>query len=145
MRVRELLRKKTGSVITIGERATVREAVQLLIRHGIGGLAVTAESGVLTGFISERDFVDVLNDRTGDVRELQVSEVMRRPAVCDLEDDVTEVMRRMTAERMRHFVAVTDGQPVGVISVGDIVKQRLMELEMETGVLRDYVAAQRAR
>ncbi|MGH7448687.1 MAG: CBS domain-containing protein [Longimicrobiales bacterium] len=144
MRVRELLRKKAGAVITIGAGDTVRNAIQLLIRHGVGGLAVVDRSGALTGFVSERDFVDVLNRRTGEVRDLEVSQVMRRPAVCGLDDDVTDVMRRMTGERLRHFVVVDEGRPVGVISVGDIVKQRLMELELETGVLRDYVAAQRA-
>jgi signal-transduction protein with cAMP-binding, CBS, and nucleotidyltransferase domain len=70
---------------------------------------------------------------------------MRPAATCEAGDGVVQVMRRMTAERLRHLV-VRDGDEIaGVISVGDIVKDRLEQLETETGVLRDYVAAQRAR
>lgn len=144
MRVADLLRRKPGAVITIGESETVAAAVRLLIDRGVGGLAVVDESGALTGFISERDIVEILNRHTGDVRDLQIAHAMRRPPVCGMEDDVTDVMQRMTGERLRHFVAVDRGQPVGIISVGDIVKQRLVELELEAGVLRDYVAGQRA-
>lgn len=144
MRVADLLRRKPGAVITIGESETVAAAVRLLIDRGVGGLAVVDGSGALTGFISERDIVDGLNRHTGDVRNLQVAHAMRRPPVCGMEDDVTDVMQRMTGERLRHFVAVDQGRPVGIISVGDIVKQRLVELELEAGVLRDYVAGQRA-
>lgn len=144
MRVADLLRRKPGAVITIGESESVAAAVRLLIDRGVGGLAVVDGSGALTGFISERDIVDVLNRHTGDVRNLQVAHAMRRPPVCGMEDDVTDVMQRMTGERLRHFVAVDRGRPVGIISVGDIVKQRLVELELEAGVLRDYVAGQRA-
>jgi CBS domain-containing protein len=144
MRVGELLRRKAGNVITVMESDTVAAAVQRLLDRGVGGLAVVDEEGALTGFISERDIVDMLSRHSGDVRELQVGHLMRRPAMCGLEDDVTHVMQRMTSERLRHFVAVDQGRPVGVISVGDIVKQRLRELELETGVLRDYVAGQRA-
>lgn len=144
MRVRNLLQRKTSEVVTVGESDAVSHAVRLLLDRGVGGLAVVDEHGALTGFLSERDIVDALNRHSGDVRNLQVAHVMRRPPVCGLEDDVTVVMQRMTGERLRHFVAVDQGRPVGVISVGDIVKQRLVELETETGVLRDYVAGQRA-
>lgn len=144
MRVGDLLKRKKGTVITIGEVDSVAAAVRLLLDRGVGGLAVVDEDGTLTGFISERDIVDALNRHSGDVRDLQVVHAMRRPPMCGLEDDVTVIMQRMTAERLRHFVAVDRGRPVGVISVGDIVKQRLVELELETGVLRDYVAGQRA-
>jgi CBS domain-containing protein len=144
MRVGDLLQRKKGTVITIQEGDSVAAAVRLLLDRGIGGLAVVDEDGALTGFISERDIVGILNRHAGDVRNLQVTHAMRRPPMCGLEDDVTDLMQRMTAERLRHFVAVERGRPVGVISVGDIVKQRLVELELETGVLRDYVAGQRA-
>ncbi|MBR9989935.1 MAG: CBS domain-containing protein [Gemmatimonadetes bacterium] len=144
MRVRNLLHRKTSEVVTVGESDAVSHAVRVLLDRGVGGLAVVDEYGALTGFLSERDVVDALNRHSGDVRNLQVAHVMRRPPVCGMEDDVTVVMQRMTSERLRHLVAVDQGRPVGVISVGDIVKQRLVELEMETGVLRDYVAGQRA-
>lgn len=144
MRVGDLLKRKPGTVITISEADSVAAAVRLLLDRGVGGLAVVDDEGAMTGFISERDIVEALNRHSGDVRDLQVIHAMRRPPMCGLEDDVTDVMQRMTGERLRHFVAVDQGRPVGVISVGDIVKQRLVELELETGVLRDYVAGQRA-
>lgn len=144
MRVREILQRKAGTVITITAGETIGAAARLLMRHGIGGLAVVDAGGALTGFIGERDIVDALNRHDGEVRHMQVARVMRKAPACGLEDDVIDVMARMTGERLRHLVAVDQGRPVGVISVGDIVKQRLGELEMETGVLRDYVAAQRA-
>jgi CBS domain-containing protein len=144
MRVKEILQRKPGTVITIREGETIGTAVRLLMRHGIGGLAVVDADGALTGFIGERDIVDVLHRHEGEVRHMQVARVMRRAPACSLDDDVIDVMARMTGERLRHLVAVDQDRPVGVISVGDIVKQRLGELEMETGVLRDYVAAQRA-
>lgn len=144
MRVGDLLRRKAGTVITVRESDRLATAVHRLIEHGVGGVAVVNDAGSLTGFVSERDVVDVLNRYSGDVRNLHVANAMRRAAMCAPEDDVTDVMQRMTSERLRHFVAVEDGRPVGVISVGDIVKQRLVELELETGVLRDYVAGQRA-
>ena len=144
MRVGDLLRRKAGAVITVRESDTLATAVHRLIEHGIGGVAVVNDTGTLTGFVSERDIVDVLNRYSGDVRNLHVANAMGRAAVCAPDDRVTDVMQRMTSERLRHFVAVDGGRPVGVISVGDIVKQRLVELELETGVLRDYVAGQRA-
>lgn len=144
MRVGDLLQRKPGAVITIRETETVAAAVQLLIDRGVGGLAVVDEQGSLSGFISERNIVEALSRHSGDVRALAVAHAMRRPPVCGPEDDVRDVMQRMTGERLRHFVVVDLGRPIGVISVGDIVKQRLVELEVETGVLRDYVAAQRA-
>ena len=144
MRVEDLLRRKAGTVVTVREADTLATAVHRLIEHGVGGVAVVNDAGSLTGFVSERDVVDVVNRYSGDVRNLHVANAMRRPAVCALGDNVTDVMQRMTSERLRHFVAVDEDRPVGVISVGDIVKQRLLELELETGVLRDYVAGQRA-
>jgi CBS domain-containing protein len=144
MRVRELLQSKTGPVITVGAADTIETAVRLLIRHRVGGLAVTDDHGTLTGFIGERDIVEVVNRHPGDVRDVRVSHVMQPPPTCGLEDELTRVMSRMTDERQRHLVAVAEGRPVGVISVGDIVKQRLLDLEVEAGVLRDYVAARRA-
>jgi signal-transduction protein with cAMP-binding, CBS, and nucleotidyltransferase domain len=73
-----------------------------------------------------------------------VERIMQRPPICRAEDTLHEVMSRMTRERLRHLVVVDEGRTIGVISVGDLVKYRLEELELEAGTLRDYVAAQRA-
>lgn len=145
MKVRDLLEKKSSSVISIRDRASVGEAARLLIEHGVGGLPVLDDGKRLVGFVSERVVVEALDRYDGDVREACVGDIMRRPPTCDLDDSLVNVMTRMTRERHRHLVPVNEGRPVGIISVGDILKNRLDELEIETGVLRDYAAARRVR
>ena len=103
------------------------------------------ETGGLAGFLSERDVVAAVDRSPLGVRHLRVEQCMQRPApTCRSEDSLPEVMARMTRERLRHLVVVQGTAIAGVLSVGDLVKYRLEQLEMETGVLRDYVAAQRA-
>jgi CBS domain-containing protein len=146
MRVGGLLKRKEVLVITIREHETVAQAARLLIQHGIGALPVTDSKGAPVGLISERDLVQVLDSDEDEVRSLPASRIMRAPAPsCGEDATVREVMRRMTRHRLRHLIVVTGEELVGVISVGDLVKHRLEELETETGVLRDYVAGQRAR
>ncbi len=146
MRVGGLLKQKEALVVTIREHETVAQAARLLIEHNIGALPVTDSKGAPVGLISERDLVQALESEEGEVRSLSASRVMRAPAPsCGEDATVREVMGRMTRDRLRHLIVVTDEELVGVISVGDLVKHRLEELETETGVLRDYVAAQRAR
>lgn len=146
MRVGGLLERKGSLIVTIREHETVAQAARLLVQHNIGALPVVDSTGAPVGLISERDLVKVLDGKEVEVRSLPASRVMRTPAPsCSEGDTVQEVMGRMTRNRLRHLLVVTDQDLVGVISVGDLVKHRLEELETETGVLRDYVAGQRAR
>jgi CBS domain-containing protein len=135
VRVRDLLERKPARVYTVEPSAHVDIAISQMM----------GPDGKLVGFVSERDIVRAVRLHAGTFYELRVHDVMRPAATCDANDRVMEVMRRMTAERLRHLVVRDDDDIVGVISVGDIVKDRLEQLETETGVLRDYVAAQRAR
>jgi len=80
----------------------------------------------------------------GPIRNMLVQEVMRPVPYCDADDTVEQAMKQMTSQRLRHLVVRDNGKIIGVISVGDMVKYRLEQLESETAVLRDYVAAQRA-
>jgi CBS domain-containing protein len=132
------------NVVTVGPREEIAQAVRLLFIHNIGGMPVVAPDGGVVGFIGERDIVKTMNGHFGPVRRMLVQEVMRPAVFCDADDSVETVMRRMTDERVRHLVVRDNGQVRGVVSVGDMVKLRLSELEMETAVLRDYVAAHRA-
>jgi CBS domain-containing protein len=144
MQVRELLRNKTGAV-TARTGTPVHEAARLLMRHGIGGVPVLDGNGTLKGFLAERDIVKALDAGGEGATQLPVERVMQRPApVCEASATLQELMGSMTAKRTRHVVIMDGGSIIGVISVGDLVKHRLEQLEMETGVLRDYVAAQRA-
>lgn len=144
MRVRELLRNKSSSVITIEPDADLGTAVRLLMQHGIGGLPVVTSVGSVVGFIAEREIVRSVDENPLGIRHIKAEQVMRRPApTCQSSDSLHEVMVRMTRERLRHLVVLEGGRVAGVISVGDVVKHRLEQLETETGVLRDYVAARR--
>lgn len=145
MNVRELLRRKASSVITITPSTSLGEAAGLFLEHKIGGVPVVTEEGELIGFLAEREFVTAVDRTNASIRSRAVDAFMQQPApTCSAEDSLRDAMTRMTHQRRRHLVVLDEGQITGVISVGDIVKFRLEELETETGVLRDYVAGQRA-
>ncbi|HSJ24941.1 MAG TPA: CBS domain-containing protein [Longimicrobiales bacterium] len=144
MSVRELLRTKEPAV-TVRTGTTVHHAARMLMRHGIGGLPVLDDAGDLVGFLSERDIVRALDESGTSATSVAVERVMQRPApTCPADTTLRDLMGQMTGRRTRHVV-ITDGRRIaGVVSVGDLVKHRLSQLETEAEVLRDYVAAQRA-
>jgi CBS domain-containing protein len=144
MRVRDLLGRKQSTMITVDSSAPVQDAIRLMIDHNVGGLPVVTSDGAVIGFVAERDLIQAMHEHQVTVHTLPVERVMRSIPACDADEPIEEAMRRMTSQRQRHLVVNDTGTFIGVISVGDIVKYRLEQLEMETGVLRDYVAAQRA-
>jgi CBS domain-containing protein len=145
MNVREILRRKSSSVITITPGTSLGTAAGLFLEHKIGGVPVVTEKGELMGFLAEREFINAVDRTNASIRRRAVDEFMQRPApTCSADDTLHDVMTRMTHHRLRHLVVLDEGRITGVISVGDIVKFRLDELETETGVLRDYIAGQRA-
>jgi CBS domain-containing protein len=145
MRVGELVRSKGGDVVTIRPDSTVGRAVRLLMDHRIGGLPVVNAEGAPVGFVAERDIVRALDIARAGVHDVPIERIMRRPPpTCSVDDSLNDVMTRMTRERLRHLVVLERDRLAGVLSVGDLVHHRLRELEIEAGVLRDYVAARRA-
>jgi CBS domain-containing protein len=145
MRIGELLRKKDEGAITVSARSDIAHAVQLMLDHNIGGLPVVSDDGALIGFVAERDLLSALHLDPATDEGLAIERVMRTPPpVCQPDDSVHDAMARMTRQRLRHLVVVDGRRIAGILSVGDIVKHRLEQLETETGVLRDVVAAQRA-
>ena len=144
MRVRDVLDRKPSSVITVEPETEVGAVARLLVQHGIGGVPVATRGGRLVGFLAEREIVQAVDVHSDGVRRLRAEDVMRPAPTCTADDPLQDVMARMTRQRLRHLVVVDDGRPAAVISVGDLVKHRLEQLETETGVLRDVVAAQRA-
>ena len=145
MTVGEILRRKSSNVITITTGTSLGSAASLFLEHKIGGVPVVTEEGDLAGFLAEREFVTAVDQTNASIRRQDVDAFMQQPApTCSAKDSLHDVMNRMTHQRLRHLVVMDEGKIAGVISVGDVVKFRLEELETETGVLRDYVAGQRA-
>jgi CBS domain-containing protein len=142
MSVGEILKAKGSDVETIAGDATVGDAVLRLRDNEIGALVVSSDGQSVDGVFSERDVVAGLAQHGGDILDRKVEDVMtKRVATCSPEDGVGKVMLEMTELRARHFPVVEDGRLVGIVTIGDVVKNRLDEVEMEKNVLRDsYIA-----
>lgn len=144
MRVRDVLRGKPARVITVEAETPVLEAVQLLRGHQIGAMPVVDDRARMIGLFTERDVVWRLAERGATLLEEPVRRCMTSPVhFCKPDDPIRDVMWQMTYRRIRHLPVVEDGRLVGMISIGDVVKSRLEELEAEARVLRDIVVAGR--
>ncbi len=144
MDVKAILKKKGDKVITISPEATVGEVAQVLKREGIGALVVAEQGGDILGIVSERDIVGALGDVTRRERilEAKVSALMTRDVVtCSPADEVQKCMQLMTEHHIRHLPVMDSGAMVGLVSIGDIVKSRLEDLETEAGFLRNMIAS----
>lgn len=144
MHVHDLLNRKPTALVTVKPDAFLAAAVRLLVTHQIGALVVVDATGNLVGFLDERDVVRATHERFYSFERLHVRDVMRAAPICGPRDSVEEAMRQMTMRRQRHLVVADGHTLLGVISLGDLVKARLEQVETEAGVLRDYVAAHRA-
>lgn len=140
MTVNDILLHKGGEVITIEPAATVGTAVRMLAQRRIGALLVTGADRDIAGIISERDVVRVLDELGPAVLDTPVAEVMtRRVVTCERRETIAEIMERMTSGKFRHVPVVDHGRLAGIVSIGDIVKARLGELEQEHNALREYI------
>ncbi|MGE3987949.1 CBS domain-containing protein [Pseudorhodoplanes sp.] len=140
MIVKSILSAKGSDVATIAPTATLADATTILADRKIGALVVTGAGGRITGIISERDIVRAFAQHGGNALRIPLSEVMTRKVVtCDPSDSVSVLMERMTAGKFRHLPVTENDQLVGIISIGDVVKYRLTELEFEHHAMRDYI------
>ncbi|HVA35947.1 MAG TPA: CBS domain-containing protein [Stellaceae bacterium] len=141
MNVEAILKAKGRQVVTIAPDAAVADAVRLLHRMGIGALIVSTDAKRLDGILSERDVVHALADRGTGLLDLRVSDLMtRRVVTCAPADTIAELMAEMTRSRIRHLPVVEHGRIVGLVSIGDVVKNRLEEMEFETTSLRQFIS-----
>ena len=140
MRIGDLLRNKPRhEVITISPEASVRELIALLAEHNVGALIVSADGASVDGIVSERDVVRRLVEHD-EVLQGQVSSIMTSAVETVEEQDlVDDLMKTMTQHRIRHVPVVTDGRLTGIISIGDVVKHRIDQLEFERDQLDHYV------
>jgi CBS domain-containing protein len=144
MKVESLLKGKGSSVVTISPGATIATAVRVLRENNIGAVVVSEDGRAILGLIAERDIVHGLSYYGTRLLDLLVSDLMTRTVVtCAPDDSLTRVMAAMTYHRVRQLPVVEQGQLRGIVSIGDVVKSRLDELELEANILRDTVLARR--
>jgi CBS domain-containing protein len=140
MKITDVMRGKAShDVITISPEASVRELLALLAEHNIGAVIVSGDGTGVDGIVSERDVVRKLNENDS-VLDAPVQQIMTSVVqTCEPGHDVDALMSQMTEHRIRHVPVMDDGELVGVISIGDVVKSRITELEFERDQLDHYV------
>lgn len=140
MQVMQILKEKGAEVTTIAADAPIADAVRTLNEKRIGALVIIGRNGTIEGILSERDLVHALAERGTDVLAARVDDLMTRHVfTCTPETGIEELMRQMTRRRIRHLPVIRDGRLCGIVSIGDVVKNRLLELETEATTLREYI------
>jgi len=143
MMIKTILKNKGEAVITIGVFDTLGDAVDTMVEHNIAALVLTSGDKVI-GVISEHDILKAISDRGVSILNAPVGHIVTdRLVTVSPEETTKRVMQLMTHSRIRHLPVMENGQLAGIVSVGDIVKYRLEELEMESNVLRDLAVAVR--
>ncbi len=129
-------------MVTVGPDATVHDLLAALSEHAVGALVVSTDGQQVDGIVSERDVVRRLHDDGADLLNQTVASIMTSDVhTCGPEDLIDDLMRAMTERRIRHIPVVVDGQLAGIVSIGDIVKFRMDELETERRQLQDYISS----
>jgi CBS domain-containing protein len=140
MRISDVLRRKGSAVATVDPGTSVSGLIAELARHNIGAMVVLEKDAVV-GIVSERDVVRQIHERGADLLNARVSEIMTRSVfTCLPTDSVDSLAATMTERRIRHMPVVVDGQLVGIVSIGDVVKSRIGELESDREQLESYIA-----
>lgn len=138
MLISQILRNKRPGVVVISPAASLRTAIALMVRQHVGSLVVVDEDQRLLGVVSEREIIQNLEIESPNMLATTVSSVMRTDVpVATQEDTIRSVMEVMTAARARHIPVIAYGCPIGIVSLGDIVKSRLDETIQENTVLKD--------
>jgi CBS domain-containing protein len=142
MNVKAILaaKKQGGDTIGIEPTANLAAAAKLLVKHHIGALVIRGAGGRLSGILSERDIVRALSAQGAAALDLPVGQTMTRDVeTCGEDDSCASIMERMTIGKFRHMPVMRNGKLVGLISIGDVVKQRVDEVERESEAMRDYI------
>lgn len=141
MLVQQVLKLKADDgVVTVSPRAPVSDAAAVLSARRIGSVVVSDDGKTADGVLSERDIVRELGKRGARCMSDQVSDVMTpNPVTCRLDETADQILHRMTVGRFRHLPVVEAGQMVGIVTIGDVVKARLMELQQEKDALEGMI------
>lgn len=140
MILKSIMTNKQLSIVTIAPTAFIAHAVQLLAQHDIGALLVSSSSNPIEGMLSERDIVRSLADPDQDTLLLRVQQLMTADVhTCSINSTVAELMSLMTTKRIRHVPVLNEGNLTGMVSIGDVVRARLNELESERQQIQEYI------
>jgi CBS domain-containing protein len=140
MNVKTILAAKGGDIFSIEPTATLAAAAKLLSTHRIGAAVIRGAGGRLAGILSERDIVRTVSEHGVEALTVPVGQVMTRSVMTCVENDsIADIMERMTSGKFRHLPVLRDGQLIGVVSIGDVVKQRVEEIELDASALREYI------
>ncbi len=141
MRISDVLRGKGAEVLTVGSQTPVAELIRQLSERNIGALPVV-DDGRVVGIVSERDVVRQLHSGGAGVLQMKAADIMTTEvAICSPSDDAADLARVMTERRFRHLPVVVDGELRGIVSIGDLVKARIDQLEVERQQLQSYIAS----
>lgn len=142
MKLAELLRRKEQQIFKIRAHQNIADAAIALSENKIGALLVEDDDGKIVGILSERDIVGGMGPHGADLHDVAVSELMTRDVIqCSPDDTVNEAMAMMTDRRFRHLPVFDGDQLMGFISIGDLVKCRILEVQSEAEALRQYIAS----
>ena len=141
MRVHDVLRRKGAEVVTVRPEATVRELLDTLAEHRIGAVVVSVDGRTVDGIVSERDVVRRLHDRGPEILDAAITDIMTAEvSTVGPDEHLEHLMGLMTNNRFRHVPVVVDGALAGIISIGDVVKHRMDELQAERDQLVGYIS-----
>jgi CBS domain-containing protein len=141
MFVSDILKGKGRNVVSLTSEQPVGEALALMAQHRIGAVLVLDAGGGIAGILSERDLVRAMHRHGKAVFDKRVADLMTTPVVtCSPKDPVGAIEGMMTAQRFRHVPVVEEGKLIGIVSIGDVVKNRIEEAEAEVDALRRYIS-----
>ena len=142
MTLSDLLQQKSPQLVSVRSSASVLEATRLMIEHRVGSLLVESDAGRLVGIATERDILRFCSQQGGAMEETPIEAVMTTDVIVASPDcDPRDAMAMMTEHRFRHLPVMDEGRPVGLISIGDLVKAELEDVRVEVKYLRDYISA----
>jgi CBS domain-containing protein len=142
MQLKQLLEKKGAGAVTVAASVSVGAAIQTMYKHRVGSVVIQADSGMPIGILTERDIMCLCAEGKTDFENMSLKDCMTTELVVGKpEDKVPEVLGIMTARRFRHMPVVKDGQLVGLVSIGDLVKATLEETAQEAEALRNYITS----
>ncbi len=140
MIVKSIIDNKGRDVVTLEPGASLDTAAKLLAERRIGAVVVIGAEGRVVGILSERDIVRMIAERGTGAMQEQVAQVMTRKVVtCTLDESIHSIMERMTSGKFRHMPVIDQGRLAGIISIGDVVKHRIVEMEQESDALKSYI------